>query len=216
MEYNTLRSHLTIPEYGRNIQSMIEHLFTIEDRKKRSEAAHFVVSVMAQMNPQVKDTVDYLHKLWDHMYIISDYKLDVDSPYPKPEKELAMKKPKHVGYSSTRIRYGHYGKCTVNLINKATEYEDGPEKEALIHAIANNMKKLYLVWNRDSVADATIALNLEELSAGKLTIPEESKLTSTNEILAKSNIGVSSSSFIKKKKFNQRRDNQSFQRKKPR
>lgn len=216
MEYNTTRSWLIIPEYGRNIQTMIEHLFTIEDRVKRTEAAHFVINIMAQMHPQVKESADYMQKLWDHMYIISNFKLDIDGPYPPPQKEKIFKKPRLIGYKVNNIRFGHYGRNIVNIIKKATLYEEGEEKDALIRGIANHMKKLYLTYNRDSVNDATIVLNLSELSAGQLMIPEESKLISTNEILAKNGTGISSTAQIRKKKFIPRRDNQSFQRKKPR
>jgi hypothetical protein len=215
MKYNTLRSPLIIPEYGRNIQNMIEHLFTIEDKNKRTDHAYFIVNVMAQMHPQVKESADYLHKLWDHLHIISNFKLDIDGPFPKPEKEIITKKPSKIIYNSSNIRYGHYGRHIVNIIKKASDYEDGPEKDAFIHSIANQMKKLYLSWNRDSVNDITIAENLSELSGGLLTIPEQSKLISTNEILAKNGTGIQSNAQ-KKKKFVPRRDNQNFQRKKSR
>ena len=109
MEYNTEREKIVISEYGRNIQVMIRHLMEIEDRKQRTEAAYFIVNVMAQMNPQVKESNDYMHKLWDHLYIISNYELDVDSPYPAPTPEMQKKKPDHVGYQKNNIRYGHYG-----------------------------------------------------------------------------------------------------------
>lgn len=203
MEYNTGRSNLKIPEYGRNIQLMIEHLMSIEDREKRTAAASFIVNVMAQMNPQVKEAMDYKHKLWDHLHIISDFKLDVDSPFPPPAPESLDTKPEHIGYSHTNIKYGHYGRYITDIIQKACEYEPGEERDAFVHVIANQMKKSYLNWNRDSVTDVTIAENLSDLSGGKLTVPEESKLLATNEILSRN----------KKKKFTQKKDNsQNFQR----
>ena len=216
MEYNTLRQKMAIPEYGTNIQSMIEHLFTIEDRIKRTQAAYYIVSIMAQMNPQVRESSDYLHKLWDHLHIISDFKLDVDSPYDPPKRENVQRKPRHVGYNSNEIRYGHYGLYTANLINKAILYDEGNEKTALVQAIANYMKKQYLSWNRDSVTDETISLNLNELSGGRLTLTEDMKLVSTNEILSKAGLNQNLAMQKQKKKFNQKPGSQGFQKKKQR
>lgn len=200
MEYNTSRNKLVIPEYGRNIQSMIEHLSEIEDRDTRTKAAHFIVSVMAQMNPQVKEASDYKHKLWDHLHLISGFKLDIESPFPKPSPEVLQRKPKHVDYSTAKIKYGHYGKYIIEIIKKvAEEYEDGPEKTELVNIIANHMKKSYLNWNRDSVNDATIAENLAELSKGQLIMHEEAKLIPTSDLLQRN-------TQSKKKKFSQRKD----------
>jgi hypothetical protein len=200
MEYNTSRSKLVIPEYGRNIQTMIDHLSDIEDRETRTKAANFVINVMAQMTPQVKETVDYKHKLWDHLHLISGFKLDIDAPFPKPSPEVLQRKPQQVQYSTARIKYGHYGKYIVEIIKKvAAEYEDGPEKTELVNIIANHMKKSYLNWNRDSVNDATIADNLAELSKGQLVMHEEAKLIPTSDLLSR-NVPV------KKKKFTPRKD----------
>lgn len=196
MEYNTTRPELVIPEYGRNIQSMIEHLKTIEDREARSRAAHFVIEIMAQMNPHLKDAADYKHKLWDHLHLISNFELDVDSPYEKPSAAVLQKRPDHIGYNSGNLKYGHYGRHLVEMIRKVSAYDDGPEKDELVRYIANQMKKSYLTWNRDSVNDSTIAENLEALSDGLLTLDEDTKLIATNEVIAKS----------KKKKQGPRRD----------
>jgi hypothetical protein len=205
MDYNTSRSHLVIPEYGRNIQTMIEHLNTIEDRETRTKSAHFIVNVMAQMHPQLKESADYKHKLWDHMHLIAGFKLDVDAPYPLPPPDILQAKPKHIGYNTDRIKYGHYGKYIIEIIKKVAEFEEGEEKSELVNTIANHMKKSYLTWNRDSVTDATIADNLAELSKGELTITEDAKLIATSEVLQRNN--------VKKKKHNPRKDNQSYQRK---
>jgi hypothetical protein len=200
MEYNTSRSKLVIPEYGRNIQTMIYHLYEIEDRETRTKAANFIINVMAQMTPQVKETVDYKHKLWDHLHLISGFKLDIDAPFPKPSPEVLLRKPQLVNYSTARIKYGHYGKYIVEIIRKvAAEYEDGPEKTELVNIIANHMKKSYLNWNRDSVNDATIAENLAELSKGQLVMHEEAKLIPTSDLLSRS-------APPKKKKFTPRKD----------
>jgi hypothetical protein len=203
MDYNTSRPKLVIPEYGRNIQSMIRHMTGIEDRETRTKAAHFIINVMAQMNPHVKEAADYKHKLWDHMHFIADYKLDVDSPYPMPEPEILNARPKHVGYSVNNIKHGHYGKYISEIIKKVAEFDEGPEKEELVNTIANHMKKSYLTWNRDSVTDATIADNLAELSKGELTLPVETKLVAVAEVVQRP----------KKPKKKERSDNQRFQRK---
>ena len=185
MEYNTGREKIVISEYGRNIQMMIRHLLEIEDRKQRTEAAYFIVSVMAQMNPQVKESNDYMHKLWDHLYIISDYQLDVDGPYEKPTPEMQKKKPEHVGYQKNNIRYGHYGQYIYDVVKKVKEMEDGPKKQAILINIANQMKRDYLNWNRDTVNDLLILDDLYKISGEEIVLPMDTKLTPTNEILNK-------------------------------
>ena len=185
MEYNTERDKIVISEYGRNIQVMIRHLMDIEDRKQRTEAAYFIVNVMAQMNPQVKESNDYMHKLWDHLHIIADYKLDVDGPYPVPTPEMQKKKPEHVGYQKNNIRYGHYGQYIYDVVKKVKEMEDGPKKQAILINIANQMKRDYLNWNRDTVNDLLILDDLYKISGEEITLPMETKLIPTNEILNK-------------------------------
>jgi len=185
MEYNTEREQIVISEYGRNIQVMARHLMEIEDRRQRTEAAYFVVSVMAQMNPQVKESLDYNHKLWDHLYIITNYQLDVDGPYPAPSQEVQQKKPEHVGYQKNNIRFGHYGQYIYDVVKKVKEMEDGPKKQAILVNIANQMKRDYLNWNRDTVNDLLILDDLYKISEGQVVLPMETKLTPTNEILGK-------------------------------
>ena len=185
MEYNTEREKIVISEYGRNIQVMIRHLMDIEDRKQRTEAAYFIVNVMAQMNPQVKESNDYMHKLWDHLHIIADYKLDVDGPYPVPTPEMQKKKPEHVGYQKNNIRYGHYGQYIYDVVKKVKEMEDGPKKQAILINIANQMKRDYLNWNRDTVNDLLILDDLYKISGEEITLPMDTKLIPTNEILNK-------------------------------
>ena len=185
IKYNTEREKLIISEYGRNIQIMIKHLLEIEDREKRTEAAHFIVSVMAQMHPQVKESNDYIHKLWDHLYIISDYKLDVDSPFAPPQQGIIVSKPEHVGYPKHDIKQGHYGNYIKEFLNKIKEIEEGPKKEALLLAVANQMKRDYLHWNRETVNDQLILDDLHRISENELMLAADAKLTSTNEILGK-------------------------------
>jgi len=200
MEYNTERSQLVIAEYGRNIQKMIEHVTSIEDYEKRTKSAKAIVNLMAQMNPQVRENEDYMHKLWDHLHYIANFKLDVDSPYPPPDKDTFQKKPNPIPYSDNKITFRHYGKYIEKIINKVSEMEEGEEKDYLIKAIANHLKKSYLAWNRDSVNDETIFKHLEKLSNGKLKLNEDQQLLSTNEILSRSRI-------TKHKSNNYRKDN---------
>lgn len=185
MDYNTGREQIVISEYGRNIQMMIRHLMDIENRRQRTEAAYFVVNVMAQMNPQVKESNDYNHKLWDHLHIIANYELDVDGPYPKPTPEMQKKRPDHIGYQKNSIRYGHYGQYIYDIVKKVKEMEDGPKKKAILVNIANQMKRDYLNWNRDTVNDLLILDDLYKISDGEITLPIDTKLTPTNEILGK-------------------------------
>jgi len=185
MEYNTTREQMIIPEYGRNIQKMIQYICTIDDREKRNKAARFIISVMAQMHPSVKESGDYKQKLWDHMFIISDFKLDVDAPYPPPPPLSLSTKPEHLTYHDKEIEFKHYGKNIAMMLEKAMEYEEGPEKDALVHAIANHMKKSYLNWNRESVSDDLIEAHLATLSKGKVKLHEDFRFTNTNDILAR-------------------------------
>ncbi len=207
MEYNTEREKIVISEYGRNIQVMIRHLMDIEDRKQRTEAAYFIVNVMAQMNPQVKESNDYMHKLWDHLHIIAKYELDVDGPYPKPTPEMQKKKPEHVGYQKNNIRYGHYGQYIYDVVKKVKEMEDGPKKQAILINIANQMKRDYLNWNRDTVNDLLILDDLYKISGEEITLPMETKLIPTNEILNKSQNQQQQQQNQKKKNGNNNNNN---------
>jgi hypothetical protein len=200
MEYNSQRENMVVPEYGRNIQKMIELTAQMENREERTKAAYAIVGIMAQINPSIKESSDYLHTLWDHMYIMSKFKLEVDGAYPPPSQEILNRKPDRIPYSVNRIRFRHYGKNIENIIKLANDFEEGPEKEALIQALGNQLKKSYLNWNRESVADETIAAHLNELSGGKLKLMDDHKLTSTVDILARNK--------PKKKKFTPgRKDN---------
>jgi len=186
MEYNTQRSQIVIPEYGRNIHKMINHAFTIEDRDERNNVAHSIVKVMGQVKPQFKEADDFVQRLWDHMIIISDFKLDVDSPYPYPEKEELLKKPGKMKYPSSRIRFRHYGKAIENFIEKAMAMDDGEEKDSFTYYIANVMKKNYLMYNRDSVSNQLIYDQLSTLSDGKLELKDTFTLQRTSELITRS------------------------------
>lgn len=176
MEYNTNRSSLVIPEYGRNIHKMIDFAISVDDREERNKVAKAIVKVMGQVKPQFKEADDFIQSLWDHMIIISDFKLDVDSPYPYPDKEELVKPPRKVAYPQNKIRFRHYGKSIESFIAKASKLEDGEQKDSFTYYIANMMKKNYLLYNRDSVSDELIYDQLETLSKGKLKIADEHNL----------------------------------------
>ncbi len=182
MEYNSQRKHMMIPEYGRNVQRMVEFAMSVKNRDERNRVARAIISVMGQLNPHLRDVTDFKHKLWDHLFIISDFKLDVDSPYPIPNAETFQTKPDKVNYPDNKIKYRHYGKILEKIIQKAVEFEKGPEKDALTLAIANSMKKAYLIWNRDSVTDDVIFEQLTELSKGKLKLDTSVVLSQPNEL----------------------------------
>ena len=204
--YNTERGQIIISEYGRNMQEMIRHLMEIEDRQKRTEAANFIISVMAQMNPQVKQTDDYIHKLWDHLYIISDYQLDVDSPFPPPQPLSEATKPQHVGYQNHNIKYGHYGYYMAKMIEIASEREDEEMRHALAHSIANQMKRNYLEWSGNVVNDQQIIEDLKVMSNGRLVLDEETKLNGTNDVLTKPVLSQKQGKKKKKKQSNLKAD----------
>lgn len=176
MDYNTKRKKLPMPEYGRNIQNMVDHLFTIEDREKRNQSAQAIIDVMGNLYPYLRDVAEYKHKLWDHIAIMSDFKLDIDYPYDPPSPDILTEKPHRVPYNQTDIKLRHYGLITQKLIDKAIEME-GEEQRILIEQIANQMKKLYQAWNKDSVEDEKIFIDLEELSGNKLKVPRDIQLT---------------------------------------
>ncbi|MBI3517771.1 MAG: DUF4290 domain-containing protein [Bacteroidetes bacterium] len=182
MEYNTQLPHLQIPEYGRNIQVMIDHCVTIEDRDERNKCARAIIQIMGQLNPHLRDIADFTHKLWDHLFIISKFKLDVDSPYPLPSPETFTTKPAIVPYPATKIRYKHYGKTIERIIDVAKTYEEGPEKKELSRLIANHLKKSYVNWNKDSVTDDVIFKQFKEMTNNELVIDETSALTHANEL----------------------------------
>lgn len=175
LTYNTEKEPVIISEYGRNIQEMIKKLPEIEDRKVRTEAAKHIVGIMAQMTPQTKDSPDFQHKLWDLLYIISDFKLDVDSPFEPPVIE-AQKKPHHIDYQEHHIKYGHYGHYLVTMIEAASTEENEEIRQALAYSLAAQMKRNYMEWNKSVVNDQTIIDDLKKISNGRLVIPEESKL----------------------------------------
>jgi hypothetical protein len=182
LAYNTEAPKMVIPEYGRNVQKMIDHAIDIEDAQERNKCAKAIIQVMGQINQQLKEHEDVNQKLWSHLLIMSNFKLDVDFPYEKTDEDKFNSKPDSVPYPKNDIKYGHYGKIMENLIDAAVIYPEGEEKNNLTIHIANLLKTSYLLWNRDSVADVVIIKNLEQLSNGKLTVKAED-LRDTSDIL---------------------------------
>jgi hypothetical protein len=194
MEYNTQLDRLIIPEYGRNIQGMIEYCCTIKERDERNLCARAIIQIMGQLNPPLRDQADFTHKLWDHLFIISQFKLDVDSPYPLPNPETFKEKPKRLDYAKGRIKYKHYGKTIEEIIKKAKEFPEGSERNELTRQIANHLKKSYYNWNKDTITDDVILKNLSELSGGELKVEGTAPLSSHQELRSGSNTKESSSS----------------------
>ena len=172
MDYNSQRKKLPLPEYGRNIQNMVDYLFTIEDRDKRNRSAQTVIDVMGNLYPYLRDVAEFKHKLWDHLAIMADFKLDIDYPYNPPTPDILTEKPNIVPYLENRIRYKHYGYIMESLVRKTAELED-EDKEILVELLANHMKKSYVAWNKDGVDDEKIFQDLKELSKGKLNFSKD-------------------------------------------
>lgn len=170
--YNTERIKLWMPEYGRNVQKMVDYLKTIEDREKRNEQAKAIVKVMEILNPQVHVQENWEQKLWDHLHIISGFELDIDSPYPKPTQEHFYERPEVVPIKKKPIKANHYGRNIESIIDLIAEKEDGEVKTAMIRSLAIYMRQQYLIWNKDSVADETIFQDIEKLSDYKIKVPE--------------------------------------------
>ena len=185
MDYNTTRSSLIIPEYGRNIHKMISYAISVEEREERNHVARSIVKVMGQVKPQFKEADDFIQSLWDHMIIISNFKLEVDSPYPYPDREELVKPPNKMTYPQNRIRFRHYGKSIENFIAKASKMEEGQERDSFVYYVANMMKKNYLLYNRDSVSDDLIFDQLKTLSNGILKMPENQSLKHTSVLVSK-------------------------------
>jgi hypothetical protein len=182
-DYNTQRKRMALPEYGRNVQKMIDHIKTIEDRTERNRAAKTIIQIMGNLNPHLRDEGDFKHKLWDHLALIANFDLDIDSPYPLPEPTKFIEKPKPIPYKQGDIRFLHYGRIIELMIDAAIEMPDGEEKEYLTTLIVNQMKKAYITWNRSQVADEVIIGDMKFLSAGKLKITEGVKILEIKELM---------------------------------
>lgn len=173
MEYNTQQRRLPLPEYGRSVQNMVDHALTIEDREERQICANTIVKIMRGMFPQLRDNAEVNQKLWDHLAIMSDFKLDIDYPVEIVKKESLEVKPDRVPYPQSKLKYRHYGRLVQDMIDIAAGYEEGEEKKQLINLIANQMKKDYQNWNKEGVDARRIADDILELSDGKIKVAAE-------------------------------------------
>jgi hypothetical protein len=183
MEYNTSREKLNITEYGRNIQKMIQHAVTIKDKEERTKIAKQIVGVMGMLNPGLRDVTDFRHKLWDHLFLISDFKLEVDSPFPKPEEEILHAKPKRFHYPESASRNRHYGKNVEMAIERVAAMPEGQPRQMAVRDLANFMKLCYLTWNTDTVNDYQIFRDLKKMSGGKIEVDEAVTLNQMTAIV---------------------------------
>ena len=190
MKYNTEEKKMPLPEYGRNIQNMVDYCVTIADKEERARCANTIINIMGNMFPHLRDVNDFKHILWDHLAIMSDFKLDIDYPCEIVKKENLFARPPRIPYTNNKIRYRHYGKTIELMIQKATEMEPGEEKDRLVRMLATQMKKSLLSWNKESADDRKIFKDLDELSGGKIVIKEdEMKLSDCRDTPTRSNVG---------------------------
>ncbi|MDO9593385.1 MAG: DUF4290 domain-containing protein [Gelidibacter sp.] len=199
LEYNSERPHLIIPEYGRHVQKLIDNCVAIEDAEERNKMAKAIVDVMGNLQPHLRDVPDFKHKLWDQLFIMSDFKLEAESPYPKPEREELAAKPESLAYPKYDSKYRFYGNNIQTMIDVALTWEEGEAREALYFAIANHMKKCYLNWNKDTVDDHIIYNHLLDLSKGKIDLEGKNETLSEVKELMKKRKPAGKVKILKKK-----------------
>ncbi|MDC6351339.1 DUF4290 domain-containing protein [Zeaxanthinibacter sp. PT1] len=199
LEYNTERSQLIIPEYGRHFQKMVDYAVSIEDKEERNKVAQAIISVMGNLQPHLRDVPDFQHKLWDQLFIMSDFKLDVDSPFPITSQETLQQRPDPLEYPQNHPKYRFYGNNIKRMIDVAVSWEEGDKRDGLEYAIANHMKKCYLNWNKDVVDDKAIFAHLYELSDGQIDLASDGEnLTESGQFLKNKPAKSSRSSSGKK------------------
>ena len=204
MNYNTSREQLIIPEYGRHVQKMVKHATSIEDKEERKKCVQSIISYMGQMNPHFRDIPDYKHKLWDHLFIMSEFKLEVDSPYEKPSPEKLAEKPDLVKYPKTKFSFSYYGKHIETMIETALKMKDEEEKYILTGMIVNHMKKCYIAWSKSSIDDKIIFKHLEKLSKGQLELHEDFIIIEDGKATAKKPVSIKKNNHknnYKKKRY---------------
>ena len=180
MRYNTDLKKLIIPEYGRHIHEIIDNLCEIKDPKKRNEQAEITIQIMGNLNPYLRDVNDFKHKLWDHLFIMSDYKLDIESPYPKPKKTELNERPELIKNNQGSVKYPHYGSFIISMIAEVGKMEESDKKKHICIGIANQMKKTYINWNQSNVMDKFIINEINKISEGKINLDSETVLASYN------------------------------------
>ncbi len=202
LEYNTERTKLIIPEYGRHIHKMIDHALSCENKNERNKIAKAIIGVMGNLNPHLRDVPDFQHKLWDQLFIMSDFTLNVDSPYPKPIKEVFSQRPDKLNYPQNFPKYRFYGNNIKRMIDVAIGWENDDMKKQLVYVIANHMKKCFLNWNKYTVEDAVILSHLDELSKGKLKLdPSLKPLSESQNLIKLTNKKFVKNNSKKKKSF---------------
>uniref|UniRef100_UPI0040492F08 DUF4290 domain-containing protein n=2 Tax=Gelidibacter sp. TaxID=2018083 RepID=UPI0040492F08 len=212
LEYNTEREHLIIPEYGRHMQKMISYAKELENDEERNKVAKAIISVMGNMQPHLRDVPDFQHKLWDQLFIMADFDLDVNSPYPKPTREFLQARPEPLKYPQNFPKYRFYGNNIKTMIDVANTWEEGDLKDALIFTIANHMKKCFLNWNKDTVEDDVIFNHLYELSGGKINLKEVDEDLSDATSLMRTKTKFSSNNKKPQKKNNTNNNNRNRKR----
>tara|TARA_B110001450_G_scaffold230641_1_gene232026 strand:- start:781 stop:1446 length:666 start_codon:yes stop_codon:yes gene_type:complete len=215
IEYNTERNKLIIPEYGRHLQKMVDYAISIEDTAERNKVAKAIIDVMGNLNPHLRDVNDFKHKLWDQLFIISDFKLDVESPFDKPTREELSERPERLPYPQNFPKYRFYGNNIKRMIDVALRWDEGELKQALVVTIANHMKKCFLNWNKDTVEDAVIFNHLYELSDGGIDITKNDLvLTESSKLInVKSRQNTNKSHSSKTNNKNQRSSSKNTNRK---
>tara|TARA_B100000900_G_scaffold392771_1_gene388584 strand:+ start:1015 stop:1647 length:633 start_codon:yes stop_codon:yes gene_type:complete len=198
LEYNTIREDLIIPEYGRHIQKMIHHASSQKSKDERNKIAKSIISVMGNLQPHLRDVSDFQHKLWDQLFIMSDFKLDVDSPFEKPKKEELLAKPDPLSYPQNFPKYRFYGNNIKIMIDEAVKWDSGDKKDALVYIIANHMKKCFLNWNKDSVEDQVIFDHLYEISNSKIDLRNSKETLLDSSVLMRSKKRFSNKKYFKK------------------
>jgi ribosomal protein L21 len=211
-EYNTQRKKLVLPEYGRPIQKRIQYVANIQDRGKRNEQIMALVSIMGDLNPHLRDVNDFKHKLWDHVQIIADFNIDIDSPYPIPSRESFQEKPSIIPHVTTPVRIMHYGRNVQGMIDAISERPADENNDALVVTLGNFMKREYLTWNKDSVTDEIIFRDIVALSKGRIRITPEMRLADIqNEVLQElHNRSPKAASALKKKKKKKKKKKSGF------
>lgn len=170
MQYNSQLKKLVLPEYGRNVQQMVDHCLTIEDKEERAKCANTIINIMGNLFPHLRDVDDFKHKLWDHLAIMSDFKLDIEYPYEVVSRDNLYTKPEPIPYKLSSIRYKHYGKLTEELIKRVESVPEGEERDQLLSLLANHMKKSFHVWNKEGIDDEKILADLVDYSRGKISL----------------------------------------------
>ena len=205
LEYNTEREDLIIPEYGRHIKKMIDYVSSLKSKDERNKLSNAIISVMGNLQPHLRDVPDFQHKLWDQLFIMSDFKLDVDSPFEKPSKDILDSKPLPLEYPQSFPKYRFYGNNIKIMIDEAVKWDNSDKKDALIFTIANHMKKCFLNWNKDNVEDQVIFDHLYELSDSKIDIKNSNIELLDSSVLIRTKKKFSNKKYPKKNNKNRKR-----------